>query len=116
MIPALEGLIDASTNTTAAVFGAYLKYPTKAYLVAHREKPPDNFIADTRQRISAAYKAKVIGSSGTVPIDFSQLPVNFAVEATNSFVDCETTSYAPSPPGSVKARLHTPRPRRRSME
>jgi predicted RecB family nuclease len=103
--------MDASANITAAVFTAYLKCPTKAYLMALREKPPDTFVADTCRRISAAYKAKVIGSSGAVPIDFSQLPDDLAIEVTNSFVDCETTSYAPGQPGSVKTDRLRPKSR-----
>jgi predicted RecB family nuclease len=99
--------MDASVNITAVVFAAYLKCPTKAYLIAHHEKPPDTFVADTLRRISAAYKAKVIGSSVTLPIDFSQLPAGPAIEATDSFIDCETTSYAPGQPGLVKARRLT---------
>jgi hypothetical protein len=32
--------MDTSANITAAVFAAYLKCPTKAYLAAHGENPP----------------------------------------------------------------------------
>src|SRR5215472_15699684 len=96
--------MGASTNITAAVFAAYLKCPTKAYLIANHETPPDAFVTDVRRRIATAYKAKVIVSRGIVPVDFSQLPTDLAFEATNSFVDFETTSFAPGQPGSVKAR------------
>jgi hypothetical protein len=96
--------MDASANITAAVFAAYLKCPTKAYLMAHREKPPNSFVADTLRRIATAYKARIIGSSGTVPIDFSQLSARLAIETTHSFIDCESTSYASGQPVSVKAR------------
>jgi predicted RecB family nuclease len=78
--------------------------PDQAYLISHRERPSDASVADTRRRISAAYKVKVIGSSGSVPIDFSQLSADLAIEVTDSLVDCESTSYAPSQPESVKAR------------
>jgi hypothetical protein len=107
IISILEELMDASANITAAVFAAHLKCPTKAYLIVHREKPPDNFLADTRRRMSAAYKARVIGSSGTVPVDFSQLAAGLVIEATNSYADCETTSYAfpPSEGDRVAALL-----------
>jgi hypothetical protein len=44
--------MDSSTKITAAVFAAYLKCPTKAYLTARGENPPDTFLADTRGRIS----------------------------------------------------------------
>ena len=43
--------MDASANITAAVFAAYLKCPTKAYLTAHGENPPDTFVADTRAHL-----------------------------------------------------------------
>jgi hypothetical protein len=65
--------MDTSANITAAVFAAYLKCPTKAYLTAHGEKPPDTFFADTRGRISAAYKGEAMGLTGVVPIDFLRL-------------------------------------------
>src|SRR5271169_6348535 len=86
--------MDASVNITAAVFAAYLKCPTKAYLTAHGEKPPDTFVADTCGSISAAYKAKVIELTGVAPIDFSQLANEPAIAAGTLFVDCETASYA----------------------
>lgn len=67
--------MDASANITTAVFAAYLKCPTKAHLTAHGENPPDTFVADTRQRVSAAYNIKAGGGvgAGFVPIDFLQL-------------------------------------------
>ena len=57
--------MDTSGNITAAVFAAYLKCPTKAYLLVHGEDPPDTFVADTRERISIAYKARA--EQGLVP-------------------------------------------------
>ena len=50
--------MDTSKNTTAPIFAAYLKCPTKAYLTAHGETTPDTFVADTRGRISDAYRAR----------------------------------------------------------
>jgi hypothetical protein len=66
--------METSANITAEIFSAYLKCPTKAYLAAHGEKPPDPAFAEMRKRISAAYKAIAIqcprtGSAGIVPID-----------------------------------------------
>ena len=65
-------------NITAAVFAAYLKCPTKAYLTVHGETPPNTFIANAGRRISAAYKASAsqgLGAqlAGVVPIDFLQI-------------------------------------------
>jgi predicted RecB family nuclease len=106
--------MDASANITAAVFAAYLKCPTKAYLMAHGEKPPDTFVADTCGSISAAYKAKVIELTGVVPIDFSQLANEPAIAGGTLFVDCETASYAFDRPASAKTGRLTRRSERRS--
>ena len=80
--------MGASANITAAVFAAYLKCSTKAYLTAHDEKPPDTFVADTRGLISAAYKAGVIGFTGVMPINFLRLVSDPAIDVPTLFVDC----------------------------
>lgn len=68
--------METGANITAAVFAAYLKCRTKAYLTVHGEKPLDPVFAEMRKRISAAYKA-IAGQRAhagpTVPIDFSRL-------------------------------------------
>ena len=90
--------MDAIANITTAVFAAYLKCPTKAYLTAHGENPPDTFVADTRQGVSAAYKIKAgggvgAGLTGVVPFDFLQLGGDRTREVATLFVDCETASF-----------------------
>jgi predicted RecB family nuclease len=99
--------MGTSANITAAVFAAYLKCPTKAYLTAHGENPPDTFVSDTRGRISAAYKAGVSKGLGTGPaavtsIDFLRSTGDPAREAATLFVDCETASYACDRPASAR--------------
>jgi hypothetical protein len=89
--------MDASTNITAAVFAAYLKCPTKAYLTTHGEKSPNTFFADTLGRISATYKARAsqslrTGSTGVATIDFFGLEGGRARDTADLFVDCETAS------------------------
>jgi hypothetical protein len=86
-------------NVTAAVFAAYLKCPTKAYFTAHGETPPDTFLADTRARIWAAYKAEAchdleMRSTDVASIDFLGVTNHPARDVANLFVDCETASYA----------------------
>jgi hypothetical protein len=49
---------NTGTEITAAIFAAFLKCPTKAYLIAHGETAADAFIADMRRCIGAAYKSK----------------------------------------------------------
>jgi hypothetical protein len=96
--------MDASANISAAVFAAYLKCSTKAYLTAHGEKAPDTFFADTLGRISAAYKARVsqglrMGSTNVVSFDYLRLTGAPAGPAL--LVDCETASYARDRPAAA---------------
>jgi predicted RecB family nuclease len=105
--------MGASAKIIAAVFAAYLKCSTKAYLTAHDEKPPDTFVADTRGRISAAYKAGVIGLTGVMPINFLQLVSDPAIDVPTLFVDCETASYACDRPLSATTGRRTERSERR---
>lgn len=51
--------IDASNRIKAAEFGAFLRCPTKAHLLAISEPPPDTFFADIELRISSMHKAAV---------------------------------------------------------
>ena len=92
-----SNVMDTST-TTAAVFAAYLKCPTKAYLLARGEKSQDTVFSDTLERISDAFKARAsynlrAGSNGGTPIDFSQLGCGLARGAGIFYVDCQTASY-----------------------
>ena len=91
--------MDTNADITAAVFAAYLKCPTKAYLTAHEEGSPDTFFADLRGRVSAACKVRASHSfstqpTGAMPIEFMRLAGVPALGAATLFVDCETASYA----------------------
>jgi hypothetical protein len=44
--------MEIGANITAAMFAAYLKCRTKAYLTAHREKPPDPVFTEMSTRPS----------------------------------------------------------------
>jgi predicted RecB family nuclease len=88
--------METGATITAAVFAAYLKCPTKAYLTAHGEKPPDATFAEMRERIPAAYKALAsqrLPTGSTGPIDFARLADGVIGDAGTAFVDCETVSY-----------------------
>ena len=96
--------MDASANITAAVFAAYLKCPTKAYLTACGENPPNTSVADTRERVSAAYKVRAsrgVGA-GFVTIDFLRPGGGRAREVATLFVDCQTASFACDRPASAR--------------
>jgi len=67
-----------SNSITAAVFLAFLKCPTKAYLLARDETAPDAFFTDTQARISSMYKSLVtqslrVGGEVIEPLDFTEL-------------------------------------------
>src|SRR6267154_5032116 len=88
-----------SANITAAIFGAYLKCPTKSYLTAHGEKAPDSFVDEMRGSISVAYKTTATqsvrrGLTGIVPIDFVRLPAKAVSDVSTLFIDCESAVYA----------------------
>ena len=89
--------METGANITAAMFAAYLKCRTKAYLTARREKPPDPVFTEMRKRVSGAYKA-IAGQRAytgpSVPIDFSRLADGVMDDAGTVFVDCETALYA----------------------
>src|SRR5438034_2453954 len=83
--------METGATITAAVFAAYLKCPTKAYLTAHGEKPPDATFAEMRERIPAAYKALAsqrLPTASTGPIDFARLADGVIGDAGTAFVDC----------------------------
>ena len=82
--------METGANITAAMFAAYLKCRTKAYLTARREKPPDPVFTEMRKRVSGAYKA-IAGQRAytgpSVPIDFSRLADGVMDDAGTVFVD-----------------------------
>jgi hypothetical protein len=98
--------METGANITAAMFAAYLKCRTKAYLTAHREKPPEPVFVEMRKRVSAAYKAQRPNTESTVPINFSRLADGLMDDAATVVVDCETVSYTyeGSAPASVDPR------------
>jgi predicted RecB family nuclease len=104
--------MDTGINISAAIFSAYLKCATKAYLMAKGEKAPNTFFADMRERISAAYKAKAnqrlrTQASGIVPINFLRLGGNPFTGTATIFVDCEAASYVDDEPASVRLGRRT---------
>ena len=93
--------MEAGANITAAMFAAYLKCRTKAYLTAHREKPTDSIFAEMRKRVSGAYKAtggQPEYPAPTAAIHFSRLADGIMDDAGTVFVDCETVSYTTEGP------------------
>src|SRR3954464_2619260 len=100
--------MDTSVDITASVFEAYLKCPTKAFLTAHKENPPDTFFADLHGRLSTEYKARTgqklrAECGAAVQADFPRLADLPALRRATVYVDCGTASYSyEQPAGSVR--------------
>ena len=90
--------MNASNSITAAVFLAFLKCPTKAYLLARDETAPDAFFTDTQAHISSMYKSLVTQTlrvEGEViePLDFGELCAGRCYGAAAHPIDCKTAIY-----------------------
>src|SRR3954465_13135250 len=97
--------MDLDSDITAAAFVAYIKCPTKSYLILHGERPPELLAVELQERISTAYKMRCkqyVESAliGVAPIDFSRLTEKPTHEASALLVDCETAFYVPAPPSA----------------
>src|SRR4051812_24996094 len=91
--------MSANSTISATVFAAYLRCPTKAYLLAHAERPLGTFFTDMLDRISTAYRTAARERLGASVADFQSVGrLTSAAKPTSDravvFVDCETTSYA----------------------
>ena len=104
--------MSAISTISATVFAAYLRCPTKAYLLARGERPPGSFFTDTLGRISSAYKATACerlgaGVAGFASISRLPLPTAPAPDRAVAFVDCETASYALDIPTRARSDCRT---------
>jgi hypothetical protein len=92
--------MDTNKSITAAVFFAFLKCPTKAYLLAIGEPAPAAFFTDIEVRISLMYKSAVsrtllVGAEVAEPLEFGELLSSRDHEALAHPVDCKTAIYNP---------------------
>ena len=90
--------MEPNKQVTAAIFSAFIKCPTKAYLLASCEHKLDAYFAEMSTRISSAYKnitcrKVLLGSWRGVICHFEQLLRNQEGENKHYHVDCETAVY-----------------------
>src|SRR3954470_15795075 len=86
--------MSANSTISATVFAAYLRCPTKAYLLAHAERPLGTFFTDMLDRISTAYRTAARERLGASVADFQSVGrLTSAAEPTSDravvFVDCD---------------------------
>jgi predicted RecB family nuclease len=99
--------MESSDIITATVFAAYLKCPTKGFLLAHSEKPPDTFFGDLSGNVSIAYKASI---GGLLPVKFSELAGCSQSERATTLVDSETAFYVRGRPAAIERGQDATRP------
>src|SRR5258708_8150967 len=100
----IDTIMDTSNSITAAIFSAFLKCPTKAYLLAIGEPIPNSFFTDIEARISSRYKSEVtrrlrVGAEVAEPRDFGVVWGSRGREAIAHPVDFETAIYSSVLPG-----------------
>jgi predicted RecB family nuclease len=84
---------------TAAIFSAFVKCPTKAYLLACGEQNPDAYFTELMTRVSSAYKNTashelILGSGRGEICNFTLLSLRDQEgESTYRHVDCDTAVY-----------------------
>jgi hypothetical protein len=106
----IDAIMDTNNSITAAVFAAFVKCPTKAYLLAIGEPAPGAYFADIEAGISSMYKAAAKrrlrdGTEVTDPLDFRQLWRSPDHATITRDVDCETAAYdLTRPPHSAGRR------------
>src|SRR6266404_2722454 len=95
--------MGTNNSITAAAFLAFLKCPTKAFLLAIGEPVPTAFFTNIVERISSTYKSAVtptlrFGTDVCAPINCAERWNTRDHEAIARPVDCETIAYNVSPP------------------
>jgi predicted RecB family nuclease len=90
--------MDSGNPITVAVFSAFIKCPTKAYLLAIGEHAPGAYFADIEARIASLYKATAkrrprVGAEVAEPINFGELLRSPDHPTGTHEVDCETATY-----------------------
>jgi hypothetical protein len=90
--------MDAGNPITAAVFSAFIKCPTKAYLLAIGEHAPCTYFADIEARIASLYKAATkrrprVGTEVAEPINFGELWHSLNDPTITHEIDCEIAVY-----------------------
>jgi hypothetical protein len=90
--------MELDNQITAAGFSAFVKCPTKAYLLAISETAPESYFAALHSRISSTYKAMAAphlfaGAAGGELCSFEQLRNDQNGEIIVRHVDCETAVY-----------------------
>src|ERR1700720_1788783 len=103
--------MESNGQITAALFAAFVKCQTKAYLLASEEPKRDSYFTEMATRVSSAYKniasrQPPVDSGRNAFCSFSQFSRGRDCDIVNH-VDCETAVYnlQPSKRPSYRKRL-----------
>lgn len=100
-----------TATATAAIFLAFHKCPTKAYLLAHGERPPETYFSDVEAEISLMYKSRAWQilqdrCKTAEATTFRQMTDDGSLGTATRWLDCDMAVYdlAHSQPGSAEHR------------
>ena len=90
--------VELNGQITAALFAAFVKCQTKAYLLASEEPTRDSYFAEMATRVSSTYKniasrQPPVDSGRSAFCSFSQFLRDRDCNIVNYHVDCETAVY-----------------------
>jgi len=90
--------MEPNKQITSAIFSAFVKCPTKAYLLASGEQMPDAYFTELMTRVSSAYKNTAsrelrLGNGRGEICNFKELLRVQEGETTHRHVDCDTAVY-----------------------
>src|SRR5579863_9872966 len=90
--------MESNGQITAALFAAFVKCQTKAYLLASEEPKRDLYFTEMATRVSSTYKniasrQPPVDSERNAFCSFSQFSRDRDCNIVNYHVDCETAVY-----------------------
>ena len=90
--------METGYSITAAVFAAFLRCPTKAYLLTMGEPTPHSFFADIEARVLSTYSTAAkrglrVEANAAEPLDFRQLLHGADTKGIKRYVNSDTAVY-----------------------
>ncbi len=97
--------MKTSYTVTADILLAFHKCPTKAFFLAHGERPPETYFMDIEAGIASMYKSRawqLLQDKGTSAelVTFQQITDGGSIGTATQWVDCDTAVFGLSHPDS----------------
>lgn len=90
--------METSDAVTAEQFLAFLKCPTKAYFLAHREHPPETYFSNLETEIASRYKLRAWRmlqdrNEPAKPLTFEQMADGDSLATITRWFECDTAVF-----------------------